>query len=294
MGAHHVKNVFMFMSKIISIEAAKRGTSQVKVETTKGDVFIIGFSSTAPVQDSTTYSSLLCSIMDDFGKMPEEDLFSYVSLQMARAKLESPLFLMPDRNGERTRIGKKIRSIREGKGMEAKMLARLTDIDPANLSRIESGKFSAGLDTLSKIATALDSKVDIIPNRTVTSKGFSMKRNIWVFPTGGYSPLRTIPGYGYIFWPVPFGSEIMIGDIVTFYESGSGCHFIVSDVNLRKGQLSHDLENDFPGPDENADCYIKLKYKSGISYTEEAIIQKHVSLIKEEPKEITLLEGDIL
>ncbi|SCZ00015.1 helix-turn-helix domain-containing protein [Flavobacterium caeni] len=70
-----------------------------------------------------------------------------------------------DRQGERTRIGKKIRSIREEKGIEAKDLAKLAKIDAANLSRIEQGKFSVGLDILSKIAFVLGYQVDIVPNQ---------------------------------------------------------------------------------------------------------------------------------
>ena len=67
------------------------------------------------------------------------------------------------RQGERTRIGKKIRSLREKKGMEARDLAKLAKIDAANLSRIEQGKLSVGLDILSKIAFVLGYEVDIVP-----------------------------------------------------------------------------------------------------------------------------------
>lgn len=68
-----------------------------------------------------------------------------------------------DRQGERTRIGKKIRSIRVEKNIEAKDLAKLAKIDAANLSRIEQGKYSVGLDILSKIAFVLGCQVDIVP-----------------------------------------------------------------------------------------------------------------------------------
>ncbi|MBS3915237.1 MAG: helix-turn-helix transcriptional regulator [Bacteroidetes bacterium] len=68
-----------------------------------------------------------------------------------------------DREGERTRIGNKIRQIREEKGMEAKDLAKLADIDAANLSRIEKGKYSVGLDILSKLAFVLGCHIDIVP-----------------------------------------------------------------------------------------------------------------------------------
>jgi DNA-binding XRE family transcriptional regulator len=70
-----------------------------------------------------------------------------------------------DRQGERTRIGKKIRQIREEKGIEAKDLAKLTNIDAANLSRIEQGKYSVGLDILSKLAFVLGYHIDFVPNQ---------------------------------------------------------------------------------------------------------------------------------
>ncbi|ANH83161.1 transcriptional regulator [Niabella ginsenosidivorans] len=70
-----------------------------------------------------------------------------------------------DRQGERTRIGKKIRQIREEKGIEAKDLANLANIDAANLSRIEQGKYSVGLDILSRIAFVLGYHIDIVPNQ---------------------------------------------------------------------------------------------------------------------------------
>ena len=70
-----------------------------------------------------------------------------------------------DRQGERTRIGKKIRTIREEKGIEAKDLAKLANIDAANLSRIEQGKYSVGLDILSKLAFVLGYHIDIVPKQ---------------------------------------------------------------------------------------------------------------------------------
>lgn len=63
---------------------------------------------------------------------------------------------------DRARIGTRIREIREERGIEAKDLAKLAGIDAANLSRIENGKYSVGLDILAKIATALGKKVDFI------------------------------------------------------------------------------------------------------------------------------------
>lgn len=70
-----------------------------------------------------------------------------------------------DRQNERTRIGKKIRQLRIEKEIEAKDLAMLANIDAANLSRIEQGKYSVGLDILSKLAFVLGCHIDIVPNQ---------------------------------------------------------------------------------------------------------------------------------
>ncbi|MDF2380195.1 helix-turn-helix transcriptional regulator [Nostoc ellipsosporum NOK] len=63
---------------------------------------------------------------------------------------------------ERVRIGARIRELRKKKNIEAKMLAQIANIDAANLSRIEQGRYSVGLDVLSKIALALGAKVELI------------------------------------------------------------------------------------------------------------------------------------
>ncbi|MBD5238795.1 MAG: helix-turn-helix transcriptional regulator [Bacteroidales bacterium] len=67
-----------------------------------------------------------------------------------------------DRQAERTRIGARIRQLREEYGIEARELAQMTKIDAANLSRIEKGRYSVGLDILSRIAAALGKKIDFV------------------------------------------------------------------------------------------------------------------------------------
>lgn len=62
---------------------------------------------------------------------------------------------------ERVRIGARIRELRKEKNIEAKILSQLANIDAANLSRIEQGRYSVGLDVLSKIALALGAKVEL-------------------------------------------------------------------------------------------------------------------------------------
>jgi transcriptional regulator with XRE-family HTH domain len=70
-----------------------------------------------------------------------------------------------NRQAERIRIGRRIRELREAKKMEARDLALLTGIDAANLSRIEQGKYSTGIDILSRICVILDAHLDLIPNQ---------------------------------------------------------------------------------------------------------------------------------
>jgi len=63
---------------------------------------------------------------------------------------------------ERVRIGTRIRELRKDKNIEAKMLAQIANIDAANLSRIEQGRYSVGLDILSKITLALGAKIELV------------------------------------------------------------------------------------------------------------------------------------
>lgn len=63
---------------------------------------------------------------------------------------------------ERERIGERIRELRKVRKIEAKVLAQIANIDAANLSRIEQGRYSVGLDILSKIAFALGAKIELV------------------------------------------------------------------------------------------------------------------------------------
>ena len=63
---------------------------------------------------------------------------------------------------ERVRIGTRIRDLRKEKNIEAKILAQAANIDAANLSRIEQGRYSVGLDILSRISFVLGTKIELI------------------------------------------------------------------------------------------------------------------------------------
>ena len=63
---------------------------------------------------------------------------------------------------DRERIGKRIAEIRKQKGISQAHLSELTGIAPGNIARIELGKYSTGIDILSKIAKALNYRVDFV------------------------------------------------------------------------------------------------------------------------------------
>ena len=67
-------------------------------------------------------------------------------------------------NSERERIGQRITEIRSAKNMTIQELSEASGIKPANLIRIEAGRYATTLDILNKIAQALKSKIEIVEN----------------------------------------------------------------------------------------------------------------------------------
>ena len=63
---------------------------------------------------------------------------------------------------ERQRIGQRISDLRKEKGMTQQGLADIVGMQRNHISRIESGKYSVGFDTLQAIAEALGGTIDII------------------------------------------------------------------------------------------------------------------------------------
>jgi len=63
---------------------------------------------------------------------------------------------------ERQRIGQRIGDLRKAKGMTQQDIADMTGLQRNHISRIESGKYSVGFDTLQAIAEALGGTIDII------------------------------------------------------------------------------------------------------------------------------------
>jgi len=66
---------------------------------------------------------------------------------------------------ERLRIGRRIAEMRKEQGLTQTQLAEQCGLQQAHIARIETGKYSVGIDTLSQIADALNAKVDLIINQ---------------------------------------------------------------------------------------------------------------------------------
>lgn len=65
-------------------------------------------------------------------------------------------------NSKREIIGKKIAELRKQKGISQAKLASLTGLDAGHIARIELGRYSVGIDVLSKIGNALNCNLDFI------------------------------------------------------------------------------------------------------------------------------------
>ncbi len=145
------------MTKVTFLDSA-----QIEVIVRDGEKIIL--KTHLPVaKESMKY--LASSLAESFEKNFSDDKSSmvyWVLMDMMANVGFSFAFESSDRKEARERIGKKIRSLREKKGMEAKQLALMADIDAANLSRIEQGRYSVGFDILTKISDALGVKVDLV------------------------------------------------------------------------------------------------------------------------------------
>lgn len=63
---------------------------------------------------------------------------------------------------DRERIGSHIAELRKSKGLSQVKLAELANLTLSNVVRIELGKYNTGIDVLSRIADALNCKLDIV------------------------------------------------------------------------------------------------------------------------------------
>ncbi len=158
------KELKKFMSMEFKTQAEVLDPKVVKVTAPDGEVFQVLCQIGKYIsEDTRKYELHLVEAIFDKNYSPDKELM--INNIWRDAMLNGISFLgisSGDRQGERTRIGNRIRQIREERGIEARDLAKLAGIDAANLSRIENGKYSVGIDILSKIAASLGKKLDLV------------------------------------------------------------------------------------------------------------------------------------
>lgn len=143
-------------------KAIFKDSSTIEVITEDGEKLHLEAYAEVKKGDQKAIADLLAQSFEKNFSVDKSSMVYWVLMEMMSKAGFSFYFVGSDRNDERVRIGLKIRELREKKGIEAKHLASLADIDAANLSRIERGKYSVGFDILTKIADALNVKVDLV------------------------------------------------------------------------------------------------------------------------------------
>lgn len=160
------KNLKKFMATETRSRAQILDEHFVEVQSPDGELFNI--ISDIAKYDNDEYKAYVLHLMefivdrnfsDDKEKMVNRICGDFIQNGVPSMGMDSG-----NRQAERIRIGKRIKELREAKKMEARDLAILTGIDAANLSRIEQGKYSTGVDILSRICVILDAHLDLIPN----------------------------------------------------------------------------------------------------------------------------------
>jgi transcriptional regulator with XRE-family HTH domain len=73
-----------------------------------------------------------------------------------------------DKESDRERIGARIAELRKAKGLTQAQLAEKTGFSQSNIGRIETGRYSVGLDVLTKIADALGATVELVTEASST------------------------------------------------------------------------------------------------------------------------------
>ena len=144
---------------------------KLRVETSEGDVFILGFRSTMNYQIEQQYDSFVTktviALFDEYYRGDDNVLWGPIMRGFYRNQIDPFFWSINDRDKERERIGERIKELRKEQNIDAKTLAKRIGIDAGNLSRIEQGKFSVGVDILNKIASALNMRLDFIPQNQI-------------------------------------------------------------------------------------------------------------------------------
>ena len=147
----------------LSFVSKSNEQSEIRLIHDSGETTILLFASESPLTAKERYINAIHELFRTHSEItPYDELLGLFRWWFAKQKLEYPLLVGTFGYDERKRIGKHIKEIREAKRIEARQLAAIVGINPANLSRIEQGKISTGSGILSRIANALGYKLDFV------------------------------------------------------------------------------------------------------------------------------------
>ena len=203
--------------------------NKVTVETPQGDRFTLGLNRVVPMSLQEQDARVIAYLFDKYYKGDPSVIMGPIYREMLmNGCWSTPYWYGPDRDNERERIGAQIRVLREERRLEAKDLAEYADIDTSNLSRIEKGKFSPGLDVLCKIAAAMDCSVEIVPigaasnhytvNRAARAISDEHRSFLITAKSSTFRLAECLAKYGEYHWEQT-RYNINIGDIVYVYVS---------------------------------------------------------------------------
>ena len=285
--------------------------NKVTVETPQGDRFTLGLDHAVPKPIQEQDASIIAFLFDLYYKGDPSVIMGPIYREMiARGCWATPYWCGPDRDDERVRIGAQIRALREERRMEAKELAEYADIDASNLSRIEKGKFSPGLDILCKIAAAMNCSVEIIPIGA-KSNNYQILRSPRAIPSNHRAILITakrstfkldecLEKYGEFHWQQT-RYNINIGDIIYVYVSEERAikyKMTVEDVDEPCGRWIAQEEEFWVDKeriqDESQTKYARLRLvkESHSNKLTEENLMKHGFL--RAPQGIKFLDGELL
>lgn len=95
-------------------------------------------------------------------EIAEIDVAPPVAMPTASEQSQAWVGYDTDKTSERQRIGRRIAELRKEQNMTQAQLADRCGIAQAHIARIETGRYSVGLDTLAQIATALGRSIDFV------------------------------------------------------------------------------------------------------------------------------------
>ncbi len=164
---------------------------QIKVIAKEDEVYYIGYLSDLNYQinekNKNYFIKKLSALFDKYYDGTIKSIWNDIAREMYKENFEGFLWVKKDEIfKERQRLGEKIKDLRKEKGLTAKALAQTIRIDAGNLSRIEKGQLSVGIDILNRIAECFNMRLDFVPKEEKKEKDYS-KKKIFYSPKQKYS-----------------------------------------------------------------------------------------------------------